>query len=69
MKIEKRDSVLENIGEYCHLSKEFDHVEVSEWVNGEGIDIQVQSEGLHFISMTYGQFKLAKKMVKFLNKR
>lgn len=64
-----RKSVNSGIGDYCYLSREDDFIEVTEWVNGDGVDIYLSSSGeQERIAITYGQFKLLKKLVKQLEK-
>jgi hypothetical protein len=67
-KTELRKSIFSGIGEYCCLSKEHDYIEITEWTNGEGFDIDIQHEGKQKMSITWGQFKLLKKLVKQLEK-
>lgn len=50
------------------LAKENDYIEVTEWFNGEGFDVNVFSFGEQRFHMTWGQFKVLKKMVKQLDK-
>lgn len=67
-KVASRKSIFSGIGEYCYLSKEHDYIEITEWTNGDGFDIDITSEGQQKISITWGQFKLLKKLVKQLEK-
>lgn len=65
-KTELRKSVNSQIGDYCYLSKEHDFIEVTEWQNGDGVDVFLSSSGEQRIAITWGQFKLLKKLVKQL---
>ena len=65
-KVESRKSLFSEIGEYCYLSKEHDYIEVTEWTNRDGFDIDLSSLGHQKMSITWGQFKLLKKLVKQL---
>ena len=67
-KVASRKSIFSEIGEYCYLSKEHDYIEITEWTNGDGFDIDVASEGQQKMGITWGQFKLIKKIVKQLEK-
>ena len=67
-KVASRKSVFSEIDEYCYLSKEHDYIEITEWSNREGFDIDISSEGQQKMSITWGQFKLLKKLVKQLEK-
>lgn len=63
-----RKAVFSELKEYCIMAKEFDFIEITEWKNGEGFDINVSSTlGNQIISLTAGEFRLIKKMVKELN--
>ena len=66
--ISTRQSIHSSLTDYCYLSKEHDFIEVTEWVNGDGIDIYLSSSGEQRIAMTWGQFKLLKRLVKKLDK-
>ena len=65
-KVASRKSVFSEIGEYCYLSKENYFIEGTEWTNGDGFDLDLSSLGEQRIAITYGQFKLLKKLVKQL---
>ena len=42
-----------------------DFIEVTEWTNGEGIDIDVeQGRRIEKISITYEEFRIIKKLIK-----
>ena len=66
MKKNLRKSVFEDTAKYCYLSKNSDFIEVTEWTNGDGFDVTI-SERSSF-QMTWGEFKLLKKLVKELDK-
>lgn len=68
MEVSKRTTVFTELKDFCHLSKEHDYIEVTEWTNGEGYTINVSaSSGDRTIEITRGQFKAIKKAVKHLN--
>ena len=48
---------------YCHHSKESDYMEVTEWVNGEGFDVNVSDK--ERISLTYGQWECLQVLVNY----
>lgn len=69
MEVSNRRAVFTELNDFCHLSKEHDYVEVTEWTNGEGYTINVSSSGGdRTIDLTYGQFKAIKKAIKYLDK-
>ena len=67
-KVASRKSIFSEIGQYCYLSKEHDYIEVTEWTNRDGFDVDLSSLGSQKMSITWGQFKLIKKLVKQLEK-
>ena len=66
MKKNLRKSVFSDVGNACYLSKTGDFIEVTEWTNGEGVDVTI-SDRCSFI-ITWGEFKLLKKLMKELDK-
>jgi hypothetical protein len=63
-----RKAVFCSLKEYDFASKEHSYVEITEWKNGEGIDINAYNYTDRNISLSYGEFKLIKKLVKQLEK-
>lgn len=55
MEFASRKSVHDDLKKYDYLSKDSGYVEVTEWVNGEGIDVTIESDGTKLISLTYGE--------------
>lgn len=68
LKIEKykKESVFAETKDFDYLAKEHDFVEITEWKNGEGYDITLSDKQI--ISITDGQFRAIKKLIKKLNK-
>ena len=64
----ERKAIFSELKEYCHLAKEGDYMEITEWKNGEGYDIHIYSGGTSTFQVTDGQFKAIKKLIKKLNK-
>ena len=52
MKIYNRKSVSDDLKKYDYLSKEDDFIEVTEWFNGEGISITINTTTFE---LTFGQ--------------
>ena len=49
------------------MSKDYDMMEVTEWINGEGFDLYISSSnGDKYINLTFGEFDLLKKLIKNL---
>lgn len=69
MKKSKRKTIFEELKGHCSFAKEHDYIEVTEWTNGEGYDIDINMVNLkERFQLTYGSFKLLKKLIKELNK-
>ena len=64
-----RQAAFAELKHFCHLSKEHDFVEVTEWHNGEGFDITINATTEQNVSVTYGQFDAIKKLIKTLNNK
>ena len=63
-----RKAVFCNLKEYDFSCKEHSYIEITEWKNGEGIDINAYNYSDRTISISWGEFKLIKKLVKELDK-
>jgi hypothetical protein len=63
-----KKAVFSELKEYCVMAKENDFIEITEWTNGEGYDINVSSGlGNQIFSLSDGEFNLIKKMIEKLN--
>lgn len=58
-------AISDELSEYCHLQKDFAIVELSLWNNGEGFDVDMNGK---LFSLTFGEFKAIKKLLKALLK-
>jgi len=67
MKTYTRKTVLSDLKKHCTFAKEHDFVEITEWINGEGFDVTIDSTNKETFSLTNGQFNLLKKLVKKLD--
>lgn len=65
MEINNRKSVSDDLKKYCIFAKENDFIEVTEWTNGEGYDIQI-SDTKH-ISLSFGELEAINYLVKSLD--
>lgn len=63
----ERPAMMIDMEGFDHLSKKGDFIEVTEWKNGEGWDIAIGDNPI--ISLTDGQFRAIKKLIKKLNKK
>jgi len=66
--IYKREAIFAELKQFCHLAKEHDFIEITEWNNGEGWDVTINTTSEQNISITYGQFDAIKKLIKQLQK-
>lgn len=67
MEIENRKSVFDDLNKYCIHAKEHNYIEVSEWSNGEGWDINIgRSNETKRFSLTYGELEAINYLVKVL---
>ena len=55
MEFNDKKSVHDDLSKYCVLSKENSFVEITEWVNGEGFDITIESYDSKLLSLTRGE--------------
>lgn len=63
MEIVNRKSINDNLKKYDYLAKDDDFIEVTEWTNGEGIDITINDK---IISLTSGQLDAINYLTKSL---
>ena len=63
-----RKAVFSYLKKYDHLADEHDFIEVIEWKNGEGFDVEIVSKLSTRFQLTWGQFAAMKKLVKKIEK-
>lgn len=74
VQVDNRKSALVLLSEYCLFSmgdrkEKGDYLEVTEWANGEGYDINISDvNGDRHILLTWGQYDALKACVKAINK-
>jgi hypothetical protein len=69
--VNTRKSAFTELSVYCTMSNNDSHdfIEVTEWSNGEGYDVTINaSTQQQTFSITYGQLKALRKLVKELDK-
>lgn len=64
----KRRAVYTNLSKYDPFVTEDDYIEVCEWKNGEGFDVDISSKTDVRFTLTYSEYKALKKLVKELKK-
>lgn len=60
-----RKSVNDKLSKYCYIAKENDFIEVTEWTNGEGFDININDKPV--ISLTSGELSAINYLVQSLD--
>ena len=71
IEITTRKSAFTELSVYCIMSNSDSHdfIEVTEWSNGEGYDVTINaSTQQQTFSITYGQLKALRRLVKELDK-
>ena len=68
MKTYNRKAIFSELKDYCTFAKDNDYAEICMWANEEGFDVEIDSTLKTRIQLTWGQWKLLKKMVKKLNR-
>jgi len=64
-----RKSISAGLRQFDFLAKDDDFIEVTEWSNGEGFDINISCRnGEKYIAITRGEFDAIKQIIKELNK-
>lgn len=61
----KRKAVCDMLTNYCVFAKEQDYIEVTEWTNGDGYDIDLN--GKKHISLTHGEVEAISYLTKSLD--
>jgi hypothetical protein len=61
-----RKSVFTELKELCHLSKEDSFMEITEWKNGEGVDVVIASFQDRSLQLTWGELEAIKKLTEKL---
>lgn len=59
----ERPTISDDLKKYCHLSKDGDFIEITEWSNGEGWDITINDRHFH---LTYGELDAINFLIKYL---
>lgn len=57
----KRNARISPLADYDHFAKSEDYIEVTEWYNGEGFDVQLStSAGEQRMSFSWGEYSALK---------
>jgi hypothetical protein len=66
IKVDKRRAVFAELRPYCMLSGEGDYIEVTQWANGEGYDIEIETKKRRErFSLTYGEWELLQVLMNY----
>lgn len=67
---QNRKTAFVQLNKFCHLQKEYSFMEVTEWSNGEGFDIDIEysSTEKERLILTWGEFEALKQLVKAIIK-
>lgn len=58
MKITNRKSIYEDLSKFSVFADEHDFIEVTEWTNGEGVDVNIEDKsGSRKISLLYDEIE------------
>jgi len=63
-----RKAVFSYLKKYDYLADEHDFIEVTEWKNGEGFDVEILSKVSTRFQLSFGEFAAMKKLVKKIEK-
>lgn len=68
IEVYQRKAIFDELKNYCHLSKEHDYIEICEWYNGEGFDVEISGKPGAKFQLTWGQLDALNTLIKKLNK-
>lgn len=67
MEFNNRKSVNSSLKNYDYLCKDDDFIEITEWTNGEGYDISIETKSnTKFYSLTHGELEAINRLIKSL---
>lgn len=66
IEVSQRRAVFSRLKPYCHHSGDDDYMEVTEWGNGEGFDINIdRKRGIEKFSLSYGEWELLQVLMNY----
>jgi hypothetical protein len=63
VQINSRKAIFSELAHYDHLSKPNDFIEVTEWSNGEGYDVEIATSLGSRFQLTHGQYAALKDLI------
>jgi hypothetical protein len=64
-----RKTIYADLSEFCMMAKEHDIIEITEWISGEGFDIEIQSQNSQRFQLTWGEIDALKHLIKHIYKK
>lgn len=64
----EKKTVFAKLQQFCGFAKEDDFIEITEWANAEGFDVDINGRKIERFQLTWGEFSAIKKLVKELDK-
>jgi hypothetical protein len=58
-----RKAIFSSLKKYDNLAGEHDFIEITEWKNGEGFDVEITGRLSTTFQLTWGEFKALKKLI------
>jgi hypothetical protein len=67
----QRDSLFAELNQFCTFSigKNGDYIEVTEWANGEGMDIDIETSQRQRFQLSWGQYEAMKHLISIIEKK
>lgn len=66
MKKYTKNAVFCELKKYDHIANDDDYIEVTEWKNGEGFDVEIVGKLSTRFQLTWGEYTALKKLIKKL---
>lgn len=65
IEINERTAKFTELKPYDFTAKDHDYMEVCEWSNGEGVDVNISSNGDQRFSLTWGQWEALNALIAY----
>jgi hypothetical protein len=64
-----RDSLFAELKQFCTFSigKNGDYIEITEWANGEGFDVDIETTQRQRFQLTWGQYEALKHLINIID--
>ena len=64
-----RNAIFASLSGHCPFADDDSYIEISEWKNCEGFDVEIVSKLQNRFQLTWGEFELICKLVKLLDEK